>query len=352
MLPTPPDSLLIIKTSSFGDIICALPTLRALRAAFPQARIGWVVDSRFRDVVRCDPQITQVYAVPLRHWRGHVRELLEVIRTLRRERYQMCLDLQGLLKSGVLSRLAAPGVILQMAGDNLGRLQWLAPAQRIPHTGQHAVERMLALAAALGADVSHPTFGFHVPPPARQYAETLLAEHDFGARGPLVALNPGASTAYKTWPPERFAALARRLREDLDARVVVLGGPTETTVAQAIARHGGAGVLCTAGRTDYLQLAAVLERCETVVTGDTGPMHLAVALGKQVVGLFGPTNPALTGPYGSGHVIIRHSVPCQPWPCDRHARCEGYPCMAAIGVDEVMAGVRTVLDAARDTSER
>lgn len=344
-----PKSILIVRMSAFGDIICALPTLRALRASFPAARIGWVVDERFEELLRHEPAVDDVIVVPLTRWLKSLRSpanWLRVRREIRglRERlrdpgFEVSMDLQGILKSGFITRLAACPRNLQMAGDHLRTKQWLFRGERIPENGLHAVDRMLPLAAALGADISHPRFDFAIPEAAHQWAQQLFAAHDFGADGPVVAMVPGAFAAHRIWPGERFAAAAARLHHELGARVVVLGGPREVDLAEGIVRDSGTAALCTAGKTGFVELAAVLQRCDVVISGDTGPMHLAVAVGKPVVALFGPANPERTGPYGPQHIVIQKHVACGSQPCYAHPTCQDFACMKAIGVDEVVAAV-------------
>jgi ADP-heptose:LPS heptosyltransferase len=198
---------------------------------------------------------------------------------------------------------------------------------------------MLPLAAALGADISRPHFDFAISAQARQWAEQTFAAYDFGSNGPVVALVPGTSAAHRVWPAERFAAAAAKLHHDLGARMVVLGGPGEVELAEGIVRDSGVPVLCTAGKTGFVELAAVLERCDVAISGDTGPMHLAAAVGKPVVALFGPANPERTGPYGPQHIIIQKPVPCGSQPCYGHPTCQDFACMKAIEVDEVVAAV-------------
>lgn len=348
---SPPERILIIRMSAFGDVVCALPTLSALRASFPDAFIGWVVDSRFAELVASDPRIDRVHVIPLRQWARMLRsaggwgvarrELRTFAHELREPHYEVALDVHGILKSGFVARLVRCPRNLQMAGDHLGNKQVLFGGERIPEFGPHLVDRMLPLAAALGADVSAPRFDFFIPEEARRDAARLLEEHDFGADGPLVALNPGASVQCKTWPAERFVAVARRLREEADARIVILGGPGDVITGEDIARQAQVGALCTAGRTGFVQLAALLEHCATVVTGDTGPMHLAAAVGRPTVALMGPTDPARTGPYGAGHVVLQEPIACRAR-CT-YARCRDYRCMTAIGVDEVVGAVLDVV---------
>lgn len=347
--PAAPSSILIVRMSAFGDIICALPTLRALRQSFPTARIGWVVDERFQELLRPEPAIDDLIVVPLSRlfrslrspgkWPWVRREFRALRDRLRNPGFEVSLDLQGILKSGFITRLAACPRNLQMAGDHLRNKQWLFRGERIPENGLHAVDRMLPLAAALGADIGRPRFDFTIPEAARQWAEHVFAAHDFGTKGPVVGLVPGAFAPHRIWPAERFAAAAARLHQDLGARVVVLGGPGEVDRAEGIVRDSGVPALCTAGKTGFLELAAVLEHCDAVVSGDTGPMHLAVAVGKPVVALFGPANPERTGPYGTQHIVIQKSVGCGSQPCYAHPSCRDFACMKAIEVDEVVAAV-------------
>lgn len=351
MPPAGPESVLIIRMSALGDIICALPVLRAIRDSFPETRVGWVVDSRFEDLLAPDPDIHQLHVAPVSRWKKLSKSPLAwprlmserrgLDRELRQARYEVCLDLQGILKSGFIARAAGARRTLHMGSGRIAKRTWLFPGERIAPISPHAVERMLPLAAAIGADISNPRFDLFIPEDDRRHADALFAAHPFTNSGPVIALNPGAAAVHRMWAADRFAALAGRLHSELGARVVVIGGPSETALAEGIARDSGIDPLCTAGKTTLLQLAAVLDRCEVLVTGDTGPQHIAYALGKHVVSLFGPANPLSTGPYGPGHAVIQHPFPCQP--CYAHPTCKDFACMKAIQVDEVFDAVARVL---------
>ncbi len=355
MIHDPSAGILIIKMSSAGDVIMALSVLRALRAALPDTPIGWVVDERFAELLVHEPQLTHLHVMPGRRWRKQSRsprhwpqvigEFLRFRADLRRPRYGVCLDFQGLLRSGYVGRLAGCRRALQLADDRLGRVQWLFPGQRVAPTGRHAVDDMMSLVAALGIEVDSPRFDFHVPPAARAHADRLLAGHDFPGQGPLIAINPGASIEAKRPPVPLLVEVARRLRERLDARIVVLGGPGDLTLAQEIVSGADVGALCTAGKTSFLQLAGVLQACDTVVSGDTGPMHLAVGVGTPVVALFGPTNPGRAGPYGSRHRVVWKRPPaCR----ELRGHCSGCPepvCIRSVEATEV---VDCVLDVVPD----
>ena len=351
MPPAGPESVLIIRMSALGDIICALPVLRAIRDSFPETRVGWVVDSRFEGLLAPDPDIHRLHVAPVSRWKKLSKSPLAwprlmserrgLDRELRQARYGVCLDLQGILKSGFIARAAGARRTLHMGSGRIAKRTWLFPGERIAPISPHAVERMLPLAAAIGADISNPRFDLFIPEDDRRHADALFAALPFTNSGPVIALNPGAAAVHRMWAADRFAALAGRLHSELGARVVVIGGPSETALAEGIARDSGIDPLCTAGKTTLLQLAAVLDRCEVLVTGDTGPQHIAYALGKHVVSLFGPANPLSTGPYGPGHAVIQHPFPCQP--CYAHPTCKDFACMKAILVDEVLDAVARVL---------
>lgn len=349
-----PERILIVRMSAAGDIIICLCVLHAVRAAFPRAHITWLVDERFAELVEHQPELDQVLAAPMRRWHEMLKSPRQWLQLRREARafgaklradgaYDVCLDLHGILKSTAVARWAKCRRNLVSSRAHLRKLRPFVRREWIPSVGVHYSGRILPVAAAIGADVSHPSFAFYVPEEAQAYADRMLAEHDFAASGPLVALNPGASAPLRRWPGERLAAVARRLKEEVDARVVVIGGPGEEELAQSIVEQADVGALCTAGRTRWEQLGGLLKRCRVVVTADTGPMHLAAAVGARVLGLFGPSLPERTGPSEPGHLIIQKDIPCRP--CLDHPTCDDYHCLTAIEVEDVVAGVLGLLEA-------
>lgn len=353
---TPPSSglrVLVVRMSAFGDIICSLPLLRSLRDALPDAHIGWVIDSRFQELLADEPAIDALHVAPLSRWKkltrnplqwpGLLRERKAFRAELREARYDVCLDAMGILKSGLIARMSGAQRVVHMATGRIAGRTRAFPGERVTPRSPHAVDRFLCLASAVGGDIEHPRFDLHIPDAARAAGNALVDGHEFASSGPLVALNPGAAAPHRMWPAERFGQLARRLSERIGARILIVGGPREVELAEGIAREADVGALCTAGKTSLLELAAVLDRCDTLVTGDTGPQHVGYALGKHVVALFGPANPQSTGPYGPGHAVIQKPFPCQP--CYAHPTCKDFPCMKAIEVEEVVEAVRAVLGA-------
>jgi len=302
----------LVKLSSLGDVVHALPVAATLRARLPEARITWIVERREAAVLAGHPALERVITVDTRRWRrslaltalaGNAREVLAVRREFGAARFDVALDLQGLIKSGVLIGLTrAPLRIGFGAGWCRERLSVLATNRRVtpPAQARHVVDQYLSLVEALG--IKDRVLEFRLP--SDPAAETRLDEFFAGAGlkpGNRVAvLNPGAGRAEKRWPLEHFRALAGALVAEGRARVIVVWGPGEEAVARAIASAGGPHVFL-APPTDLLALIALLRRASVVVAADTGPLHLAAALGTPCVGLYGPTRAERNGPYGAGH---------------------------------------------------
>ena len=306
-----------MRLSALGDVVHALPVAAALRRHRPDAWIAWVVERREAALLRGHPALDAVVELDSRAWRrGPPRAALSEVREARRQLASLgadaAIDLQGLVKSGVITRATrAPLRIGFAAGRCRERLNALFTNRRVMPGPEcvHAVEQYLALLRPLG--VTAPRVEFDLP--RDEDAEARMDEFFAGAglkpRQRLVALNPGAGNPRKRWAPARFGALARRLAGE-GLAVLVTWGPGEEATARGIAAVGGLGVV-PAPPTDLGGLLAVLRRASVVVGGDTGPLHLAAALGRPCVGLYAPPADALngatrTGPYGgTGHRIVQ-----------------------------------------------
>jgi heptosyltransferase I len=337
--------------SAAGDILLCLPAVQALRRHAPQTRVTWLVEEAFADLLRGQPEVDQVAAIPLRawkalaykpwHWGALLRRWREFRRELGRERFDLCLDLHGAFRGSLLAALVPCDRRLAIKTRRAKRWRLVLRAERVPQAGPHLVDRGLTVMAALGADPRGPWDAYRVSEADGDVAEGLLRGHDFGCDGPLVALAPATSEPSKCWPQERFALLARRLHDDHRARIVLVGGPGDVALCQRIIAAAGIPALSVAGQTTWPQLAGLLQRCATLVSGDTGPMHLAAAVGRPVVALFGPTVPEVSGPLGEGHVIVQTALPCRP--CNPRRACPEVACMAGTTVDQVAAAVAGVL---------
>ena len=324
----------IVKLSSLGDVVHALPVAAALRRDFPRGHLTWVVEHREAAVLRGNPAIDEVAIADTRGWRRltgaragacTARAIGALVRQFRRHRFDVAVDLQGNLKSGVLTLATGAALRIGFAARRCREpLNALFTNRRVepPPAARHIVDQQLAPPAGVAPEKA--TFGCPGDP-AEAGMEAALRGDGLTPGHAVVALNPGAGRAAKRWPPARFAELARRLRADIGATALVLWGPGERDEAQTIARASGA---LLAPPTDLPALLALLRRTRVLVAADTGPLHLAAALGVTCVGLYGPTDPARTGPYGAGHRVVRGP--------------DG--AMASVSVEPVLAAVAALLD--------
>ena len=332
-----PRSIAIVKLSALGDVVHATPVVEALADAWPAARLTWVVERRAAALLRDHPRLADVVTIDTRTWR-RVRTpsaAIEVARTLgalrrrlRAASFDVALDLQGLVKSGlVTAATGAPVRVGFAAGFRRERLNGLFTNRHVtpPPSARHVVDQYLALLEPLGVAPGRVAFTLPTRDTAEARVDEFFAEAGLKPHGRVVVLNPGAGRPAKRWPVDRFAELAARLGREASARVLVLWGPGEEAAAQTIAR-APAAVLAPA--TDVETLMAVMRRASVVVAGDTGPLHVAAAVGAPCVGLYGPTSAVRNGPYGRGHRTL--------------SAVDGR--MTSIGVGPVLTAVRELLD--------
>jgi heptosyltransferase I len=302
-----------------GDILHALPAVTALRLAHPEWVIDWVVEPRWQALLKADesvgrgpgqPLVDHIHLAPTKEWRKALfsRKTLSEIRALRATleacEYDAVIDLQGAIRSAVVARLTGCRRLIGEAKPRELPARWLF-TERVDTLGVHVIEQDVELATAIQGDKLTP-----VPPwlpfdPAAEAWATGVLPSKSGVRGgnqPSVLINPGAGWGAKRWPVQRYDAVAQGLI-DLGFRILVNAGPGEEKLAEVIARGtSGAAVPLNCTLT---QLIAVTRRVALVVAGDTGPLHLACALGRPVVGIYGPTDPSRNGPFGTQFRVLR-----------------------------------------------
>jgi heptosyltransferase-1 len=304
--PGPPRSVLLLRTSALGDVVHCLPVATALRAAFPDARLGWVVEEPYLPLVASHPAVDEAVPVALRRWRRRPfaratrREVATLRRRLRAFDAEVALDLMGNHKAGGLALLSGAPRRLGAARPHRrepSSALWInRPA---PVAGEHVVDRALSLLAALG-----------VPAAPADFAGAALLPPD-GTTAPAsgyVLLQPGAGWANKRYPPEWWGAVAAELAAGGERVVAVADGGEERLAAAVAAASAGAAEPVVAG--GLATLAAWLRGARLVIGGDTGPVHLAHALGVPVLALHGPTDPARHGPYGAPERALFRRLPC------------------------------------------
>ncbi len=338
-------NILIVKLSAIGDVVQALPALEAVKKTFPESRVTWVVEEAAAGILEGHPQIDTLLVSCRKSWLrmlGHPRSFREgcvkivaFIRTLRATRYDIAIDLQGLLKSGLLIGLARAGRKIGFAGSR--ELSSFFLNERLPayNKNKHALERYLDVARYLGArDVSSSC--------------TLPIDHERSVmrqrlsdavltRKPLIVINPVARWETKLWPERNFAELADRLIVEKQATIIFTGSRADSPIVSRILNMMKQPAENWAGETTLKELAALSSLADLFVTTDTGPMHLAAAAHAKVLALFGPTAPWRTGPYGPGQIVVRAGIECSP--CFKRSCKDAIRCMSMISVDDVMRKV-------------
>lgn len=319
--------ILIIKPSSFGDVIHALPVLNGLRERFPTARIAWLVAHSCAGLLDGHPALDEVIPFDRKRY-GLLGRRLDVtgdfitfVRSLRARRFDLVVDLQGLFRSGFLAQATGARVRIGFAAAREMAWMFYTDRVRVPHRDTHAVERNYRFGRALGfADVPI-RFDLPVRPEARRAARGLLEREGLRPDEPYVLIGPGTRWETKMWPAAHFAAVARRLAADHGLRPVLVGMDSERDVAAQIAEHAGDGVVNLAGRTSLAELIALVDEAVVVLMHDSGPMHLATALNRPMVALYGPTSPVRTGPYGRRDAVARLDLACSPCYIKRVSAC-------------------------------
>ncbi len=334
---------LVVRLSSIGDVVHTLPALAALRQAGWQA--AWLVEPPARVLLEGNPAVSEVFvAPPARAFRW--RAALATLRALRARRYDVALDFQGLWKSAAWARLSgAARVVGWQAPSRREPASQLLIGERVSRKGdrrRHVIDKNLELLAPLGI-AGEGAREFPLPRPADSVARVDAGLAGVDAKT-LVVLNPGGGWSSKLWPPELFGALARGLRA-AGLRPLVSWGPGEQDLAdRVVAASGGAAE--RSFPTTLLDFVELARRARLVVAADTGPLHIACAVGTPVVALFGPTDPGRNGPFAAADVVLRKTpdcAPCYSRSCARHAGI-----MSGIGAAEVQAAVAKRLAVARE----
>ncbi len=334
--------ILFIKLSAIGDVVQTLPALEAIKKTFPDSEIDWVVEEAAAGILEEHPLIHRLLVSRRRSWLQMLlrpstfgegaRAIRGFLRELRSVRYDIAIDFQGLLKSGII--IGCARAERKIGFDRTRELSYLFLNERLPayDIDKHALERYLDIARYLGAADLSPTCAL---PIERERAVMEARVAQVVRRGSrIVVINPMARWTTKLWQEERFARLADRLITERNATVIFTGGAGDREIISRIIGMMSGRALNWAGETSLKEMAALAGLADVFITTDTGPMHLAAAAGGKVIALFGPTAPWRTGPHGSGHSVVRKGVSCSP--CFRRTCREGVRCMDAITVDDVM----------------
>jgi lipopolysaccharide heptosyltransferase I len=339
---------LIVRLGALGDVVHAIPVAAALRRADPRARIDWLVSAKHREILDLVPAIDRRLVINDREGAVGGTSVWRAIGELRRARYDVVLDLQGLIKSALLARLSGAPRILGFSSsysrEGLARMFYTEsfdPGRGglyDPRETRHVVAINLALLSLVGISAEPPEFPIeHVDSAVARWAHER-------AGGRYVLLNPGAAWPNKRWPPARLAAVADALHERHGLMSVVLWGPGEEELAKAVVAESAAAAILSP-KTTIADLVALARGAALMVSGDTGPTHIATAVGTPLVGIYGPTRPARNGPMSPLDVTVSRDAICQ---CHHLRKCRlDRMCLLDIEAGEVIDAVERRLAAVR-----
>jgi heptosyltransferase-1 len=375
------ERILLIKLSAIGDVIHSVPLLNALRRRYPAARIDWLSKPTPAEFIRDLPAVNEVLVygenqteVPQYNWDGIThfirlvrdRRFLAMLSRLRAARYELVIDMQAQMRSGFVSmvtgapvrigfdrprkavwevegRALPPGTI-ERAWKGAREGSWLAYTHfvRLPTLAMHAVDRNLLVGDLLGIARQGPDFSIPVRAESTRRIDALLREHVGVMARPPIVMTPAALWQTKRWRPEGFAAVARHFLER-GYPVLLAGAPNEAEECRRIAA-AAPGAVVLAGLTSLPDLSALIQRSAIMVTNDSGPMQLTMALGRPVVAMFGPTNPVWVGPYRRPDAVVSAGVACSPCYLRNLSRClYGHACMQEISPERVIAAIEVQL---------
>jgi len=329
-------NILIVRLGALGDVVHAVPAAAALRKAYPAARIDWLVEARHRALVDLVTAVDRVLVLERATWDGW----MSAIQELRKTSYDVAIDLQGLMKSAVFARASGAA---RVVGFSIWHLREKTARPFYTATAEpemtHVIRKNLQLLRAVGVNDNEIRFPLATPPSAALDRVRL----ESGDRR-FALINPGAAWPNKRWPPERFGEVASFLSDACGVMPFVLWGPDEESLARSVVGASG-GVARLAPATTIADLVALSRAAALVVSGDTGPLHIATAVGTPTVGLFGPTDPGRNGPWSDADVSVSVYDRCG---CHYDRRChEPRWCLADVTTPELCAAIQRRLASAR-----
>lgn len=331
----------LLKPSALGDIVHSLPVLSALRRRFPDASITWVVNRAYEPLLAGHPDLNATLpfdrGVSRKGWFTAAAAHSRFALALRRQRFDLVVDLQGLLRSGLMTRATGAARRVGLSTAREGASLFYTDMIDVPGglQGMHAVDRYWHVATALGVGDGPRVFRLHVRDDARWSAAAALR----GSQRPWMIFGVGSRWQTKRWRPAHFAALARKAQATFGGTVIFVGTADEAALAEEVRQGLRGPSLDLSGRTTLPELTAVLARCDVMVANDTGPLHLAAALGRPVVAPYTCTKVRCTGPYGSGGAV-ETTVWCAG---SELKRCPRMECMDELTADRLWPPLAKVL---------
>ncbi|CUH95021.1 hypothetical protein P22_1090 [Propionispora sp. 2/2-37] len=335
--------ILIIRLSSIGDVIHCTPVARTLKAAWPHCRITWMVGETAADLLKNSPYVDEVIMWSRERFERHIRKLeftkalrmwRELQKILANREFDAVLDIHGLFLSGMIARQAKAKRRIGLAGAR--ELNPLFMTETALPLGKQVTEKYLGVVKALG--INEFDFRMHLALTAenREFAKQYLAKEGILPQERFAVIIPGTTWQSKNWPIDFFCKTIKRLRRDF--KIVLGGGKAEAALGMEIEKSCAPGISNAIGKTGLLDMAGIIEQAAIVVTGDTGPLHIAAALGVPTVSVFGPTDPEVYAPVGGDNIVLFHKLGCSF--CHKMVCPDGHNmCMYSVAPEDVIEAV-------------
>ena len=345
------ERFLIIRLSAIGDVLHCTPVARALRQFIPSAHISWVVGETAADILQDNPFIDEVVVWSREKWETHLRRgrigealrMWQQLRTMLSARcYDVALDVHGLFLSGMVAAASGAPRRIGLAGTRELNSLFMTETAPAVRPDAHVIARYLSVLRPLGINSRDYDMTVSVPAAAQEFAEHFLLDRGFFGGRPLIGIVPATSWPSKNWPPDHYAAMLNDIGRH--SAVILCGGPADKAIAGYILAQTRVPVMNAVGQTNLLQLAGLLASCDAVVAGDTGPLHMAAALGVPTISIFGPSRSYRVAPLGSLHSVLTVAGGCRE--CGKQRCRHGQAvCMSDVLPCEVVAALEKVLPA-------
>ena len=342
--------LLVIRLSAIGDVVRTIPAVKGLRERYPDAYIAWLVEEKSSDILLDSPYLDRVIVFPRTQLVRNPGPAIGFVQELRRGRFDTVLDFHGIFKSGLLAFLSGAEKRIGFHRRYTKEFNSLFINHTVVPPGERIsrFERNVSLVESLGAIPSNLDVEIVVPDEVKRDVENMLRPFDKGK--PLVAIHPTTSRPFKHWDSANYAKVADRLLTDGVAQVIVTCGPGEEESAQQVLSQMQSGGVPLVQNRSLREYAWLVKQADVYFGADTGPMHIASAMGTPVVAMFGPTDPVVNGPYRQPHRVLYKGLPCSP--CKERGCSRNLECMTAITVEEAYDAILDMLKSARAKSPR
>lgn len=344
-----PDNILIVRLSAIGDALHCTPVARALRENYPHAKLSWIISEKAKDILVGNPHLDEIIVWDKDGWKNLLasnplaayRAMGVLGTTLKAEQYDLVVDVHAQFIPGLVTW--STGSPVRAGFSNAKELAPLFYTHKTPRKKNIPITlQYLGVLEAVGISADNTDMMIPIAPENYQVADIIWQQHEIKDSDTVVILNPSTTWATKCWPAEHFSQLANNLLQEIGIKILLTGAKSDIPLANRIKEKIHGDIIDITGCTSLKDLAAVAQRCHLFVTGDTGPLHIAAAVGTPTLSLFGPTDPQVYAPLGAQHTALQSTAACRR--CHKR-KCKNFHCMDQIHPSQVYQEALKMLQA-------